>query len=152
MFNTDRDAFEQMLAKLTVAFPREITDELRDVYWNALKDLPIRTVQRLAAVHLKFGKFFPKPKELRPKGEEAPSMTADSPAVDAAEKRSIRNLEALRASDPERWRAEVKARMNARILATAHEGSPEYAEARRTDAELRRAAGWISSLRLEKTA
>ena len=43
------------------------SDVLVQAYWQALTDVPLEAVQRCSALHLKRGKFFPKPFELRPK-------------------------------------------------------------------------------------
>ncbi|MFZ1009348.1 MAG: hypothetical protein WAN65_21075 [Candidatus Sulfotelmatobacter sp.] len=145
MYSTDRDAFKSVLGKLSQVFTKEVTPELVTTYWEALKDLPIGTIQRTSDLHLKHGKFFPKPKELRPKGEDTPVVVTDA-SFEYSQRRAHMNLEEMRARDPDKFLAEVRARLNARILATAHPSMPEYAEAYRTDPQLRRAAGWLNSM------
>lgn len=88
MYSTDRDSFEQLLTRLSTAFSKPITDEIRGTYWEALKDLPVGTVVRQAEMHMRYGKFFPKPVELRPK-EERPKEK------DAAIERQFREVVAL---------------------------------------------------------
>ena len=45
----------------------KLTDGALQAYWNALSDVPFPAVQGCAANHLRKGRFFPKPAELRPK-------------------------------------------------------------------------------------
>lgn len=45
----------------------KLTDGALQAYWNALSDVPFPAVKAAAGTHLRKGKFFPKPAELRPK-------------------------------------------------------------------------------------
>lgn len=109
------------------------SDSLIEAYWASLLDVRFSLVKRCADAHLKHGKFFPKPGELRPK-EDKPATVKD-PAADAAfqagERRATENLEDLRLRDERAWRHEVNLRKLDRIMATEHPGSPIYAQARR---------------------
>ena len=108
------------------------SDGLIEAYWAALLDLNFALVKRCAEAHLKHGKFFPKPAELRPK-EDKPQSVMD-PKADAAfregEARAIRNLEELRRQDSEAWRKEVRVRHLDRLIATLPQGSAAYEVAR----------------------
>lgn len=150
MHQNDFVDFAALLRKLSEVFAKKLTDETTQAYWGALKDQPLSTVTRLVDQHTRYGKFFPKPVELRPK-EDKPAVTRDS-AGDAkfreGEARCVANLEELRHQDPIRWEHEVRARRNARILATAHPGSAEFEDARLADAALRWKAGWIGPCRI----
>lgn len=115
------------------------SDALIEAYWSSLLDVHFAVVKRCAEAHLKHGKFFPKPAELRPK-EDKPATIRD-PATDAAfrdgEQRAIRNLENLRRTDEAAWLHAVKLRRLDRIIATTWEGSPIYAQAKREWLQLR---------------
>ena len=133
MYSTDTDAFRELLSKLAVLFGKDLTPELTTLYWEALKDQPIGVVERQGAYHMRYGKFFPKPVELRPKDERAKG--APDPVGEArfkeAEARAVANLEELRKENPEAWKREVASRHLARTLAITHPSSPVYAEALR---------------------
>lgn len=107
------------------------SDGLIEAYWSSLLDVNFALVRRCAETHLKHGKFFPKPTELRPKEDKPPSVR--DPAADAAfqdgQKRATVNLEELRHRDDDAWRREVKMRALDRIIATEHPSSPIYAQA-----------------------
>ncbi len=42
-------------------------DDIVEAYWVALKDLPLEVFKRAVESHLKRGKWFPRPFQLRPK-------------------------------------------------------------------------------------
>lgn len=105
MYRTDETAFKATLTKCASVFGKELKNELCSAYWDALKDLPLSTVERCAESHIRYGKFFPKPNELRPK-DDAPKTTR-SAAMEVAfregEERAAENLEELRLLNPARW-------------------------------------------------
>lgn len=128
MHTTDSDAFGAVLVKLSGVFGKELTKEIGTFYWEALKDLPLGTVTRLADQHTRHGKFFPKPFELRPKEERPVSRDARAEAAfKDGEKRAIVYLEELRRENPEKWREEVARRRLDRIIATTDPSSPIHA-------------------------
>jgi hypothetical protein len=107
----DFPQFQALMAKLAEVYGKTLTDELVRACWDALRDLPFARVRQLAEQHLRRGKFFPKPVDLRPK--EDPTPTVRTPAMDGAfregEERAIRRLEELRQKDPEEWIRQVAA-------------------------------------------
>lgn len=140
MYRTDHADFTAILEGCAKVFgPKELTNDLKTTYWDALKDIPLQQIRELANAHMKRGKFFPKPTELRPK-EEKPDASRTA-AMDAAfqegEKRSVENLEDLRRSRPEFWRNDVWLRRCDRIIATESPSSPIYAEALKEAERLR---------------
>lgn len=116
MYQTEFEDFSNVLRKLSEVFGKKLSDEMTQAYWSALKDQPLSTAIRLAEQHTRYGRFFPKPVELRPK-EDRPKLAAD-PIGEAkfreGEARAIANLEELRRRDPVAWREEVAARYAAR--------------------------------------
>lgn len=98
MFQGDYDEFEAILKQLSEAFAKKRTNELTQAYWKALKDLPLTTVARMADTHLRYGKFFPKPAELRPK--DAPPERKDDPGFEAANQASMRNWDLRLRQEP----------------------------------------------------
>lgn len=107
MYSVDSTAFNAVLDDLGVVFGKPVSDEMRASYWSALKDLPIGLVVAKAETHKRFGKFFPKPFELRPKDDQPKANARDDAAFKAAEQRSIDTLEYLRKHDPPKWLATV---------------------------------------------
>lgn len=87
MLAGDQDEFDALLKQLGEVFNRKIEDTLAKTYWNALKDLPLPTVVRYADKHIRHGKFFPKPFELRPRDEP---KAEESNAAKAAHDEALR--------------------------------------------------------------
>jgi len=65
------------------------------------------TVSTLADRHIRTGKFWPKPVELRPKDAVSPS-TDDDGKFQEGEERAMRNLEEMREKTPDYWMAYVE--------------------------------------------
>lgn len=63
---TDLAEFNRMLDQLGLVFTKPPDDELRRVYFEALKQYPLAAIRERAKEHMATGKFFPKPTELRP--------------------------------------------------------------------------------------
>lgn len=134
MQRSDYSEFRALLDRCAEVYGKpKPSDGLMEAYWASLLDVHFTLVKRCAESHLKHGKFFPKPAELRPK-EDKPAAVRD-PSADAAfqagERRAAENLEDLRRRDERAWRHEVNLRKLDRIMATEHPGSPIYAQARR---------------------
>lgn len=71
MHKPDYDRFRAMLDEHALMFNRDKPDDiLVQAYWNSLKDLPWEIVEACGKAHQRFGKFFPKPVELRPRDEK----------------------------------------------------------------------------------
>lgn len=81
MHTVDTDEFAKLMHGLVLVFalPKgiETVDVLITPYWNALLDLPIETVRRELARHTRYGKFFPKPAELRPKDSKPRAQVSE---------------------------------------------------------------------------
>lgn len=131
MFATDVREFNSVLERCAQVFgPKELPNDLKTSYWDALKDIPLQQVKELATAHMKRGKFFPKPTELRPKDDRKDTRTA---AMDAqfqeGEKRAIGNLEFLKRENPARYLLDVQLGYLDRTLATQPPDSPIHAQA-----------------------
>lgn len=134
MHATDRDEFLALLDQLAEVFGKPKLDDVKSQsYWRALRDLPLETIRRAAETHQRFGKFFPKPVELRPRDDKPP--TEMSPKHEAELRAAIAYNRAtwdeLRRVDPERYAYayEYGMAVAARAMATTEEGSPIYAQA-----------------------
>ena len=125
MFKPDTGRFNELMEQLGEAFDKPPTPAQVDLYWNALKDLPYEIVEACAQGHMRFGKFFPKASELRPKGDKPPIAT-DPQAMDAAEKASVKTWEALRARDPKQYWTDFRLAYLSRIEVLHDKDSPEY--------------------------
>jgi hypothetical protein len=98
MVQGDFEEFVVVLKQLSEAFGKKLTDELTQAYWKALRDLTLPIVTRMADSHLRYGKFWPKPSELRPK--DAPPERKPDPAFEAAVAQNIENWEQRIRADP----------------------------------------------------
>lgn len=79
MYKTDFPDFQKTIDRCADAFskPRP-NDEILQTYWRALQDQSIESVRQCADKHIRYGKFFPKPYELRPKDDKpATNVSAD---------------------------------------------------------------------------
>lgn len=104
---------------------QKVDDVLVSTYWTALKDQPLAVVRKCMERHVKFGKGFPKPSDLRPKVDRLPAVDLGAGRSEA-DARAIRNLEALKQRDYDAWKREVDIRRMNRLLATQHPGSSMY--------------------------
>lgn len=122
--------FETELRRVAKTLPpkTELDDEMMQSYWFALKDQSLAVFKRFVAHHERYGRWFPKPFELRAKEDRTPAVEGgkEDGSFKAAEAMCIRNLEDLRKKDPEEHRREVGRRVLDRILATQHPGSSMY--------------------------
>lgn len=98
MLQGDYDQFEAVLRQLSEAFGRKLTNDATQAYWKALRDLTLPAVTRQAESHLRYGKFFPKPSELRPK--DAPTEKKPDPDFETAVARNLRNWDERLQRDP----------------------------------------------------
>jgi hypothetical protein len=128
MIAAEFQQFETAIRRLEKLFSKKIDDETIQAYWRSLKDLQLPVFVRFVERHEKYGKFFPKPSELRAKEDKLPDVAGgkDDAAFKEAEARCIRNLEELRKADLEEHRREVGRRQLDRIIATQHPGSSLY--------------------------
>ena len=130
MYTTDFDRFRAALETHGEVFGKPVTDKLASAYWEALKDQHITAFERAAAHHLRYGKFFPKPTELRPKTDKAPEPQDDK-AIAEANATAAKTWEAIKAQDPARYWKMFAAGYMARLEFRFPIGSPEYNDAAR---------------------
>lgn len=107
MYRSDFAALRQLLERLAEVYGKALTDTLVASYWDALRDLPLAQVEELAKGHVKCGKFFPKPVDLRPKYEKPP-LVRDDVAIREGEHVAAERLEELRVKDPGEWLRQVR--------------------------------------------
>jgi hypothetical protein len=126
MYSNDFDQFRQIMDTLSEVFAKpKLSDAAIAAYWEALKDQHIAAVERAAKSHGRYGKFFPKPAELRPKTEKAPEPQ-DEKAINESERASVETWETMRIQDPAKfWRMFAKAYIG-RLHFRFAEGSPEF--------------------------
>ena len=65
MVGSDRRRFDQALAKIAITTREKVTDEIFDVYFDALKDIEIDPILQALEKLIKTAKFFPKVGEIR---------------------------------------------------------------------------------------
>jgi hypothetical protein len=139
----DFDPFRALLDQLCAVFDRPpAKNELVQAYWDALRFAPIaeieRNVKRIVRTATKSTRW-PKPGDLR---DEAPEETAQkSSSAEAARRMAVdlnqRTWDELKTRDPELYALEIGIARCARILAADHESTPQHAEARRVDWQMR---------------
>lgn len=105
MHQGDFEGFATLLRRIASVYSKKLTDDVIQGYWIALKDQSLVTITELANTHTRYGKFFPKPIELRPK-DDKPEPTSDG-KFEEGEERALRNLEELRQKRPEEWAARL---------------------------------------------
>jgi hypothetical protein len=129
MLTTEFPEFESIVRRLEKVFSKKIDDETMQAYWGALKDLRLGVFRGFAERHERFGRFFPKPSELRAKEDKLPNVPGGKDDADfrAAEAMCVRNLEALRGVGE--FDAELRLRKLDRLIATEHPSTPAYAMA-----------------------
>jgi hypothetical protein len=140
MHSPDKKNFDELMERLGETFSKPVTDLMKQTYWVALKDQPWEIVEACANSHCRYGKFFPKPAELRPKGEK--HVEQDSAAIERNEKFIVDTWEQLRQRDPEQYWIAFKAAYLARLPFRFAPNSAEYRDAERRciercDAELK---------------
>jgi hypothetical protein len=91
--------FEAILRQQAQVFSKKLTDEMVQGYWSALRDSSLPTIRRCSDNHLRFGKFFPKPAELRPR-DELPTGVKEDLGFKAAVEQNIRNWDERIRQDP----------------------------------------------------
>lgn len=102
MHPADFDGFTAVMGQLASVYGKKLDDVTVQGYWRALKDRPLSSVSSLADKHMRYGKFFPKPFELRPKDEKP---AADAKGIHEGDIRAEKRLEEFRRRDPEGWLA-----------------------------------------------
>lgn len=143
MHGPDKNNFDALMEMLGETFSKPITELLKQSYWMALKDQPWEVVEACAKGYVKHGKFFPKPSELRPKGEK--TVEQDGAEIERNEKFTAETWEQMRQRDPQQFWTKFKAAYLARLSFRFPVDSPQYQEAyqrcvARCEAELRNLA------------
>ena len=126
MFVTEFNSFRVTMDSLSDVFTRpHMTDSQLGTYWDALKDMHIDTFRKAAAHHTKYGKFMPKPAELRPRTEKPPEPQDDR-ALDNAERLTVQAWEELRARNPGEYWQKFREAFVARLGFRFDPASPQY--------------------------
>ena len=61
----DEKRFKAVIATLAEAFDRKLSEQLPEIYWQALEDLTIEDLEAASARAIRELKFFPRPADLR---------------------------------------------------------------------------------------
>lgn len=110
MHASDFESFRGILDRCADVFGKpKPADELVQSYWHALKDQTIGTVKECSERHARYGKFFPKPFELRPRDEGPKNTSAEDAAKEAAFRaaraRCMEGWNLMLKDDPAKFRA-----------------------------------------------
>lgn len=132
MHRPDFDRFRELLNALAGIFGKKPPDDLQvQAYWNALRDLPLELVEQGVKHHTRYGKFFPKPVELRPKDGQTGSGPALDTAYRAACETAQRNAERALCGTDRLARAKARDAILTRRMIAIDEQHPAYAETKR---------------------
>lgn len=76
MLLSESERFDAIMLELTEIFGKKLDEVMRRRYFEVLRDVPVEAFERMAREHMKEGKFFPKPRDLRPR-EKRQSIDSD---------------------------------------------------------------------------
>lgn len=134
MLKVELEAFEELLGVQAKVFGKDPPSQLIvQAYWDALRDAPLDAVRRAAQNHLRKGKFFPKPVDLRPKEIPAPEAKGPDPMFATVIRQNAANWREFQQRDPELAEIELAIAKVGRVLAVDRLDSPQHAEAIRED-------------------
>lgn len=80
MMHSDYERFAKVMRTFSAIYGKTLTDDQMQVYWRALQDRTIEQVERKIEDYAKRGKFFPKPRDLRPVEIERESIESNPKA------------------------------------------------------------------------
>lgn len=106
----DRSDFNGVLNRLAMVFGRDLDERTGDAYFESLQDLALSTVKICADSHTRYGRFFPKPHELRPKDSAPRAVIDDKPFRDGVARADAR-LNALLLEDRAEWERQVRGKV-----------------------------------------
>ena len=109
----DFGEFETAIRRLEKLFSKKIDDETMQAYWAALKDQSLLSFKKHVERHERYGKFFPKPSELRPKEDKPPAVNGGLREI---EDMVIKQLEEQRRTDLQGWLKRMGDNNAARIV------------------------------------
>lgn len=129
MHRPDFENFRGLLNSLATTFGKKPPDDVQvQAYWNALRDLPYELVEQGARHHTRFGKFYPKPVELRPRDDKPTGAPEGGDSIALADRAAERWAERVRGADDPLQQAALQEAAWARKLTTTDESHPAYRE------------------------
>ena len=159
MIAAEFQSFVELMRPAEQLYGKTLDDQLRRIYWDALRDLSLETVRAAIARAMRCNKFFPKPAELRRQDERQRDDVALSaharrsttlamlelaeqdPVHNGHLKHAIEHNRAMwaewKARDPQGAALAYRLAQLDRILVEARPDSPEYAEALAEEHRLR---------------
>lgn len=127
----DYDRFLAALKTFAAVFGKTLSDEQVQVYWKALQDRTIEQIERKLQDYAKRGRFFPKPRDLRPIEPDVEKIESN-PAAEARFKALIAentaNWNALIAKEPIHRKLLLADALWARYTVAADQGGVFMAE------------------------
>lgn len=131
MHRPDFEKFRGLLNSLATTFGKKPPDDVQvQAYWAALRDLPYELVEQGARHHTRFGKFYPKPVELRPRDDKPAGGPESRNAIDDADRIAERWRERAQASGDALALAALQDAAWSRRLTMTDESHPAYAQVR----------------------
>lgn len=127
MISAEYAQFETLLGKVEKLYGKDLDDDGVALYWEALKDLPLATVDRRIGECIKRCKFFPKPSEIRPR-DDGPAFEQSDKArrdFEMVEKRCMAFWDEELQRNPTAAKWDILAAYEARTTGFER-GSPEW--------------------------
>lgn len=132
MHKPDFDEFRALLNALAVTFAKPQPDDRQvQAYWLALKDQSLASVKRCADHHTRYGKYFPKPVELRPKDDKPDGGVRDDSGFKAASDDARRWAERMAREGTPLSLARLRDATLTRQLIALREDDPSFPEFKR---------------------
>lgn len=129
MHRPDFEPFRAHLNSLAGIFGKKpLEDAQVQAYWAALKDLPFELVERAVRHHTRYGKFYPKPSELRPKDDKPSGAPETGDVIGQADRAAERWADRVRADQNPLAHAALQDAAWSRKLVATDESHPAYRE------------------------
>jgi len=81
MIESDKPRFAGIITALAETFERELSEVVIGVYFDALRDLSIESVQKAASACVRTSRFMPRPAEIREQAGGGPTAAKDNALV-----------------------------------------------------------------------
>lgn len=108
MLSNEYEEFKALMETTALVFNKKLTDELVQAYWGGLDNVALSIVREAMGRAVRFGKFFPKPFELRDRDDKplVNETAADRARREEAQRYNRETWDALLAKDYEsnKWK------------------------------------------------
>lgn len=138
MIAADYERFKAALETCAKVYGHKLDNDQARFYWDCLVDRPLEDVLKRLQAHAQSGKFFPKPRDLRPlevQRERIETNLATDPKWQEGQRYSEESWRLKLAADPQAAKRELCEALWARYSCEADQGSTVLAAKREWLAE-----------------